>query len=184
MPGCYDRGMPRNVEVKARVYDLPALRRAVAALADGPPTVLIQHDTFFEAPHGRLKLRILADGTAELISYSRDNVGGPRASRYLKAAVADPATLAAVLSDALGPGGEVRKRRTLYRRGATRIHLDEVEGLGSFLELEVELEEGQAVADGERTARGLMAQLGIAEENLVATAYVDLLRDRRSNTEE
>ena len=176
--------MPRNVEIKARVRDLAAVRRAVEAIADGPPALLIQSDTFFAVPRGRLKLRAFTDGTAELISYSRDNVGGPRASRYLKAAVADPATLAAVLGDALGPGGEVRKRRALYRRGATRIHLDEVEGLGSFLELEVELEEGQAVADGERTARELMAQLGIAEENLVATAYVDLLRDRRSNTEE
>ena len=176
--------MPRNVEIKARVRDLPAVRRAVAAIADGPPALLIQSDTFFEVPRGRLKLRTFADGTAELISYSRDNVGGPRASRYLKAAVADPAGLAAVLGDALGPGGEVRKRRVLYRCGATRIHLDEVEGLGSFLELEVELEEGQAVADGERTARELMARLGIAEGDLVAVAYVDLLGDRRSNTEE
>jgi predicted adenylyl cyclase CyaB len=170
--------MPRNVEIKARLRDPAALRRAVAAIADGPPTVLVQHDTFFDVPRGRLKLRELGDGTAELISYLRDDVGGPRASRYLKAAVSDPAALAAVLGDALGPGGVVRKRRTLYRRGATRIHLDEVEDLGSFLELEVELAQDESAADGERAARELMAELGIAEQDLVAVAYVDLLRDR------
>ena len=170
--------MPRNVEIKARVRDLPALRRAVEAMADGPPSLLAQTDTFFAAPRGRLKLRVLGDGAAELISYVRDDVGGPRASRYLKAPVADPAALAAALGGALGPGGVVRKRRALFRRGATRIHFDEVEGLGSFLELEVELEETESAADGERAVRALMAELGIAGEDLIAVAYVDLLRDR------
>jgi predicted adenylyl cyclase CyaB len=176
--------VPRNVEIKARVRDLPALSRAVAAIADGPPTLLIQSDTFFEVPRGRLKLRAFADGTAELISYLRSDVGGPRESHFAKAPVSDPAALAAVLDDALGTAGAVRKRRLLYRRGRTRIHLDEVAGLGSFLELEVELADGEAVADGEGVARELMTRLGIAEEDLVATAYVDLLGERRSKNEE
>lgn len=176
--------MPRNVEIKARVRDLPAVRRAVEAIADGPPALLIQSDTFFAVPHGRLKQRTFADGTAELISYLRHDVAGPRESRFAKAAVNHPDALAAVLGAALGVAGVVRKRRDLYRRGPTRIHLDEVEDLGSFLELEVELTDGQSAAEGERIARELMARLGIAEEDLVATAYVDLLRDRRSNTEE
>ena len=176
--------MPRNVEIKARVRDLPAVRRAVEAIADGPPALLIQSDTFFEVPRGRLKLRAFADGTAELISYQRSDVGGPRESRFAKAPVSDPAALAAVLGGALGAAGVVLKRRTFYRRGPTRIHLDEVENLGSFLELEVELSDGQSAADGERTARELMATLGIAEDDLVAGAYVDLLGDRRLTNEE
>ena len=176
--------MPRNVEIKARVHDLAALSRAVAAIADGAPTLLLQDDTFFDSPRGRLKLRVFADGSAELISYQRGDVGRPRESRFAKAPVSDPAALAAVLDDALGTAGTVRKRRLLYRRGRTRIHLDEVEGLGSFLELEVELADGQAAADGERVARELMTRLGIAEEDLVASAYVDLLGDRRSKNEE
>jgi predicted adenylyl cyclase CyaB len=176
--------VPRNVEIKARVRDLPALRRAVAAIADGPPTLLLQDDVFFDSPRGRLKLRVFADGSAELISYLRNDVGGPRESRFAKAPVSDPAALAAVLDDALGTAGAVRKQRFLYRRGRTRIHLDEVEGLGCFLELEVELADGQAAAEGERTARVLMEELGIGEDDLVATAYVDLLGDRGSKIEE
>jgi adenylate cyclase class IV len=176
--------VPRNVEIKARVRDLPALRRAVAAIADGPPTLLLQDDTFFDSPRGRLKLRVFGDGSAELISYLRADAGGPRESRFAKAPVSDPAALAAVLDDALGTAGAVRKHRTLYRRGATRIHLDEVEGLGSFLELEVELAEEQAAADGERVARELMGRLGITEQDLVAVAYVDLLGNRRPQNQE
>jgi predicted adenylyl cyclase CyaB len=171
--------VPRNVEIKARVRNLPALSRAAEAIADGPPTLLLQDDTFFDSPRGRLKLRAFADGSAELISYLRSDIGRPRESRFTKAPISDPAALAAVLDDALGTAGTVRKRRLLYRRGRTRIHLDEVEGLGSFLELEVELADGETVADGERVARELMTQLGIAEEDLVATAYVDLIRDHR-----
>lgn len=170
--------MPRNVEIKARIRDLPALSRAVAAIADGPPTLLLQDDTFFDSPRGRLKLRVFADGSAELISYQRSDVGRPRVSRFAKAPVSDPAALVAVLDDALGTAGAVRKRRLLYRRGRTRIHVDDVEVLGSFLELEVELADGESVADGERVARELMTRLGIAEEDLVATAYVDLLARR------
>jgi predicted adenylyl cyclase CyaB len=176
--------VPRNVEIKARVRDLPALSQAVAAIADGAPTLLLQDDTFFDSPRGRLKLRVFAEGSAELISYLRSDVGGPRESRFAKAPVSDPAALVAVLDDALGTAGTVRKRRVLYRRGRTRIHLDEVEGLGSFLELEVELADGESVVDGERVARELMTRLGIAEDDLVAGAYVDLLRDRRSKNEE
>jgi predicted adenylyl cyclase CyaB len=176
--------VPRNVEIKARVRDLPAIRRAVEAIADGPPALLIQSDTFFEVPRGRLKLRVFADGTAELISYLRHDVAGPRESRFAKAAVNDSGALAAVLGAALGVAAVVRKRRDLYRCGPTRIHLDDVEGLGSFLELEVELPDGQSAAEGERIARELMARLGIAEEDLVAGGYVGLLRDHGTKVEE
>jgi predicted adenylyl cyclase CyaB len=176
--------VPRNVEIKARVRDLPAVRRAVEAIADGPPALLIQSDTFFEVPRGRLKLRAFADDTAELISYLRSDVGGPRESRFTKAPVSDSAALAAVLDDALGTAGTVRKRRLLYRRGPTRIHVDEVEGLGSFLELEVELADDQSTAEGERIARELMEELGISEDDLVTRAYVDLLRDHKTKIED
>jgi predicted adenylyl cyclase CyaB len=167
--------VPRNVEIKARVRDLKALLAAVKAIADGEAELLLQDDTFFSSPRGRLKLRVLADGMGELIAYRRPDVGGPRESRFAKAPVTDPASLAAVLDSALGATGVVRKRRTLYRHGQTRIHLDEVEGLGTFLELEVELGDEQPTGEGERIARALMGRLGIGEDDLVAAAYVDLL---------
>ena len=80
------------------------------------------------------------------------------------------------LTLAWGQAGRVRKQRRLFIVGRTRVHLDRVEGLGEFLELEVVLQEGEPAEDGVAEAHALMAQLGIAPEQLVQGAYVDLLR--------
>jgi len=79
------------------------------------------------------------------------------------------------LSAALGVVGVVRKRRTLYLIGPTRVHLDEVEGLGDFVELEVVLQPDQDVSDGVATAEDLMQKLGIRPTQLIEKAYIDLL---------
>jgi predicted adenylyl cyclase CyaB len=163
------------VEIKARVTDLAAIRRRVEELAEQGPTVLEQEDTFLACPRGRLKLRQFADSApAELIYYERADGTAPRESRYVVHRVADPDSLRQVLSAALGIRGVVRKRRTLYLIGPTRVHLDEVKGLGSFVELEVVLRPGQAPAEGMKIAQTLMDQLGIQPHQLVDRAYVDL----------
>ena len=167
--------MPRNVEIKARVAAPERLRALATDLADGPPLVIAQTDTFFAAGRGRLKLRVFADGAGELISYERPDAAGPKASRYGIAPVADGAAMLAVLAAALPVRGVVRKRRELLLCGRTRIHLDRVEGLGDFLELEVVLAAGEDPAAGEAEARELMARLEIAPDDLVTGAYVDLL---------
>ena len=167
--------MAANVEIKARVADLGALRARAAALADGPPERLEQRDTFFVVPAGRLKLREFGDGTAELIQYERRDADGPKLSRYRRLDVPDPAGMRAALTDALGRRAVVAKTREVFLSGRTRIHLDKVAGLGGFMELEVVLAEGEDAAAGEAEARDLRAQLGIAPADLVTGAYVDLL---------
>ena len=144
------------------------------ALAGGHPEALEQTDTFFAVPSGRLKLRETG-GRAELIFYRRDDSPDPVESRYERVRVGDAAALRALLAEALGVRGVVAKRRLVFRAGRTRIHLDEVRGLGAFLELEVELADGGAAADGGDEAVRLMGALGIAREALVAQAYIDLL---------
>jgi adenylate cyclase len=166
--------MKRNVEIKAAAADLAAIERKAAKLADQGPTVLEQEDVFFHCSRGRLKLRRLAD-RAELIAYERPDAAGPKESRYVVYRTDDPDGLQNALSLAPGVRGVVRKRRTLYLIGPTRVHLDRVEGLGDFVELEVVLSEGQDVAEGLVTARRLMTQLGISEDQLVDKAYIDLL---------
>lgn len=168
--------MNRNVEIKASVESLEAIASRARELADEGPVVLVQEDTFFRCPRGRLKLRQFADGAeAELIYYERSDEAEPKESRYGIHRTADPSGLQAVLSAALGVRAVVRKRRILYLIGATRVHLDQVEGLGEFVELEVVLNADQHVADATATARDLMDKLGIPEDGLVSGAYVDLL---------
>jgi predicted adenylyl cyclase CyaB len=168
--------MARNVEIKARVPDMAALCQRVEAIADSGPEFIAQDDTFFACANGRLKLRAFANGSGELIAYERPDTTGPKTSSYFITPVPDPDSLRDTLARALGLAGRVIKRRTLFLVGATRIHLDEVEGLGDHLELEVVLRDDQSAEDGDAVARKLLAQLHVQPEHLIAGAYVDLLR--------
>jgi adenylate cyclase len=165
----------RNVEIKARVADLAAVEARAATLADQGPVDIAQDDTFFATASGRLKLRELAPDRGELIHYDRPDQGGPKLSRYVIAPTSDPAALREALARACGVTGRVRKQRRLYLAGRTRIHLDRVEGLGDFLELEVVLAADDDLAGGEAEARRIMDALGVAESDLVEGAYVDLI---------
>jgi predicted adenylyl cyclase CyaB len=169
--------MARNIEIKAALADYDAVAARAAALATSGPFQLTQDDSFFAIPTGRLKLRDMPDG-AELIGYRRPDVSGPKLSEYWRSPVADAASMRELLTHSLGLIGRVRKQRCLYLAGRTRIHLDRVEGLGDFMELEVVLREGEALAAGEAEAQALMQQLQVPDAACVATAYVDLLAQR------
>ena len=167
--------MARNIEIKARVEDLARLATKVAAIADDGPTVILQDDTFFRCDSGRLKLRRFPDGSGELIFYRRANQEGPKESFYLRSPTSAPDELRESLALAYGAVGRVKKRRTLFLVGRTRVHLDQVEALGEFLELEVVLGDGERSENGAREAQRLMDTLGIDTSQLVEQAYVDLL---------
>jgi predicted adenylyl cyclase CyaB len=164
--------MNRNVEIKARVKDREKLERTLRERAD--PALLSQRDTFFRCPEGRLKLREETD-SAELIFYARDTSSAARESRYWRSPVADAAGMKALLTAAFGVAGVVAKQRVLFLLGQTRVHLDSVEGLGTFMELEVVLTQHQTIELGQQIATALMRELEIDPEDLVGQAYVDLL---------
>jgi predicted adenylyl cyclase CyaB len=165
----------RNVEIKARVRDPEALRERIVAVCDSPPLVLDQEDTFFNCSSGRLKLRCTGPLDGELIHYDREDAPGPKVSRYVRASTSEPSSMLHLLSRAHGVLGVVRKTREVYLAGRIRIHVDDVAGLGSFVELEVVLSETESVADGERAAEQMMSALGIERSDLVEGAYIDLL---------
>ncbi len=167
--------MPSNIEIKARLRDFTSACKQVERLSDTPAEVIRQRDIFFHVPHGRLKLRILTDDQGELIYYHRENVAGPKESQYEVAPVSSPERLRQILNLSLQSLGEVRKTRRLFRVGQTRIHLDQVESLGDFLELEVVLHEAEPKQKGVRVAEELMGRLQIRDEDLIDCAYIDLL---------
>jgi predicted adenylyl cyclase CyaB len=171
--------MPANIEIKARVRDLAVIKERAASFSDTPEQVIPQEDTFFITSTGRLKLRQLSPQHGQLVWYERGDTTGPKRSNYLIVETGDPAALKVVLSEALGVRGVVRKTRHLFLTGQTRIHLDEVEGLGDFMELEVVLREGQSDEEGNAIATDLMEKLGIKEEDLIQGAYMDLLESGR-----
>ncbi|KAM8908176.1 uncharacterized protein AB9W97_005666 isoform 2-T2 [Spinachia spinachia] len=174
--------MPSNVEIKANVSDPTGFAKKAAELSQSEGTIIRQRDTFFNCSRARLKLRDFMNGTGQLIYYERPDTDGPKLSRYSISPTSDPQSLRTVLSDAMGVKGEVRKERRLFVVGQTRVHLDAVEGLGNYMELEVVMRPEQTVEDGQQVAEELMEKLGVSKESLVTGAYMDLLLEGDKET--
>lgn len=167
--------MAQNIEIKARAYDFLQQQKLAEALTDTSPEILPQEDTFFHVDSGRLKLREFPNAPAQLIFYHRSDDSGPKLSDYQITEVNDSAGLKSVLSKANGVRYVVKKIRTLYLSGQTRIHFDKVEKLGNYIELEVVLSDDDSKVYGTALSEQLMRQLKIQQEHLIDVAYVDLL---------
>lgn len=172
----------RNFELKCRCDDLDSVLARALALGAQEAGVLEQDDLFFRTPTGRLKLRRFPDGRGELISYVRPDHPGERVSDYRLYRTGAPDSLAAALEHSLGSEGRVRKRRRLLLHRRTRIHLDEVEGLGSFVELETVVTT-QSDAEAEAELCALAEALGLRSTDRIAVAYHDLLQGAGSTPE-
>lgn len=168
----------RNIEIKAQIDGPEAfLRRVEIArqLTGTDGEIIKQHDVFFNAERGRLKLRYLETKKSELIQYFRPDVGGPKLSTYHKLDLDEPKLLETILAESIGIKGEVKKHRHLFLHGQTRVHLDDVEGLGHFLEFEVVLKPEQSVDEGTTIANEMMKKFEIEEKDLIQGAYMDKL---------
>ena len=171
-------GRRRNLEIKAIDADPPATLQAALAFGAEDQGWLHQRDTYFHAVQGRLKLREAPPAPAELISYARAELSGPKVSLYRVVPVADHLALIDALTDSLGVHVVVEKARRLLRWRNVRIHLDRVEGLGDFVELEaVAASPGGLEVERDRVEE-LRAVLGIADEQLIAHGYADLIARR------
>lgn len=166
--------MAENVEIKARAGDWAAQLAAGRALADREER-LVQADTFFGISNGRLKLREQRGKNNYLVFYRREGKKGPKASVYTLVPVKNAAAVKRSLSRLLGVTKKVFKKRLVCHAGRTRIHFDEVRGLGRFIELEVVLRPGENRAAGRREAAALIKALGILRADLLAGAYADML---------
>ena len=166
----------RNVELKALDPDpTRSLERALALGAEDRGEI-VQRDTYFRVTHGRLKLREEEPGEAHLIAYSRPDAAAVRVSSYRVVPVPDPGGMRAALAETNGVDVVVEKRRRLLLWESVRIHLDEVEGLGSFLELEaVASPESDLERERAQVAR-LRAELGIDDAALREGSYSDAMR--------
>lgn len=167
--------MAQNLEIKARVPDWERTLQSARGLTGDPGVTFRQEDTFFVTPFGRLKLRCLDDTAWELIYYERLDAPGPKSSTFFKIPTSRPEGLADLLSQTFGVRGVVRKERTLLMYTNTRIHLDRVDGLGDFLELEIPMSPRTDRNAAQRQAFELMRSLQVEPGHLVEGAYLDLL---------
>lgn len=167
--------MARNIELKARIHDIDNIKQRIDSLVQNQPEIIKQQDIFFNCDAGRLKLRIFSEQSGQLIFYQRANKIGPKLSNYYISHTQEPDQLLALLEKSHGIKGVVNKVRNLFLLGRTRIHLDHVEQLGDFIELEVVLKTDESMQLGENEAKQIMAKLGIQKNSLIEHAYIDLI---------
>lgn len=165
----------RNIEIKVRLRDRPRVERALRELGGRDAGIETQHDIFYRVASGRLKLRQSSRDGATLIQYERSDAARVRDSNYRLVAIPEPDGLRAALDSALGRLGEVHKQRHLWWIDNVRIHLDAVEGLGAFLELEAIVDAEHPDAACLERVEALLTRFGITAQDRAATAYVDLL---------
>ena len=167
----------RNVELKCRCHDLPAARAAALALSPPPRDggLLRQIDTYYPVPHGRLKLREIVGVESVLIAYHRSDAAQSRHSDYRLTTVPDPDGLRAALASTLGLRGEVRKVRQLLLWHNVRIHLDDVDRLGTFVEFEAVIGPGGDEAVGHARLEHLCLALSLSPADVQTGSYADLL---------
>jgi predicted adenylyl cyclase CyaB len=165
----------QNIELKARLKDPDRARRIAVEIATKRLEPQHQIDTYFHCRSGRLKLRQIDGLYAQLIWYERPDREGPRASDYRLVPVANPETLKAALAGALGIRSVVEKRREIFLWHNVRIHLDEVAGLGDFLEFEAVLGPDADPCTGHAQVDELASRFGIEPPDLLSGSYGEML---------
>jgi predicted adenylyl cyclase CyaB len=168
----------RNLEAKFRLDSSSKARDRAVVIGYTQRSVLVQCDTFFRCASGKLKLRE-EDGNAMLIHYGRRTAGALQLSTYEMVEIVDPENTRAMLAAALGVVAEVRKERTVLMRANVRLHLDRVEALGQFGEIEAVIPEGSDPERSRAAVDELLAALQINRESLIDVSYFELAARRR-----
>ena len=168
----------RNIEIKAVAGNFSRQQKIAESLSGKPPQILRQEDYYFNISKGRLKLRVLSISKGELIYYERPDEPGPKISDYQIYETNTPNKLIEVLDSSYGIRNIVRKTRHLYIYKRTRIHMDFVDNLGEFVELEVIMGRHDNHLSGKEEARSLIKRLEIEEGDFVSCSYIDLLEGK------
>ncbi len=167
--------MPANIEIKARVHCPEEIHARVRALAGSPAGTFCQEDVFFKVPRGRLKMRIQSDNSVEFIYYQRTDKGVPMYSAYFRTKPENSNDTEAELRRLFGTKRTVRKTRTLFWLDGARIHVDDVEGLGHFLEIEVPVSSPTKTHHAKALADKIISSLAIPADDFICQAYEELL---------
>lgn len=164
-----------NVEIKARCQDTSFIRNYLVAHGADFRGVDQQTDTYFNVSGGKLKLR---EGNIEnnLIWYDRIDQAGPKDSHFILTKVEDVKGLKESLTKANGIKIVVRKRREIYYIRNVKFHIDEVPGLGSFVEIEAGNKEADlSQQELKEQCDFYMREFGINEDDLIEVSYSDML---------
>lgn len=167
--------MGKNIEIKACCSNLKLFKSKLLQLPVTFEGVDFQTDTFFNVSHGHLKLRESSLYGNLLIPYNRPDQEGPKNSDYELIPISNTKKIKDLFSKILGINGKIKKRRQIYLYENVRIHLDEVETLGKFIEFEAVVDNERATDENKNKIQWLINYFNIDSSKLVESAYIDLL---------
>jgi adenylate cyclase, class 2 len=167
-----------NVEIKAKCADVSFIRNYLLSNSAEFKGTDKQTDTYFNVPNGRLKLR---EGNIEnnLIYYERSNQAGPKSSHFKLVKVEDAEGLKEVLTKSNGIKVVVKKTREIYYINNVKFHIDEVPGLGSFIEIEAgNIQANLSQVQLKEQCDFYLKEFGVKEEDLIEVSYSDMLLEK------
>ena len=169
-----------NVEIKAELRDIELARSVCRSLGAKHIGTLIQADTYFRIPQGRFKRRVTEDEPTEYIFYDRPDRTRAKLSHFSVYSEAEAA--ARYGSSPLPELCVVHKHRDLYMLGSTRIHLDQVRDLGTFIEFEAMVSPAHNVARCHAEIASLRSAFDVIMGEPIACSYADLLDQSAGET--
>ena len=167
--------MGKNIEIKARCPNPIVFEEKLKLLSTSFEGEDVQVDTFYMVPNGRLKLRESKLYGNLLIPYLRADKKGPTQADYSLVNIEDAEKVKSLLVSILGVKGVVRKKRRIYLYENVRIHVDKVDQLGSFLELEAVVSENDSENANREKVEFLLDHFEIKRNDLIEKAYIDLI---------
>ena len=174
--GANKRNELKNIEIKARYTKTVRIHETLKTIEAEFSRTEIQTDTYYNVENGRLKIREIVSGPSQLVHYFRENKAGPRPSWYEIVRLREVKKVKARLLKEHGLLGIVKKKREIWIWENVRIHLDEVDGLGGFIELEAIVDRKEDVKGDEARVRWLMEKIVIKEKDLIAVSYIDMVK--------
>ncbi len=169
----------QNLELKAHCRDLKSAATIAARIGAELKWTQRQNDTYFVVLQGKLKLREVEGQPAELIAYHRSQRNEAKVSNYIRYETCEPALLKQILAMSLLQEATVAKQRTLYQWQNVRIHLDQVQGLGSFIEFEAVLSDSEDILLSQERLQFLKTKFAIGTEDLIPVGYYELQKQKR-----
>jgi predicted adenylyl cyclase CyaB len=171
--------MPVNIEIKAHLNDPKSALFIADRLDVQSKDILHQSDTYFECIKGRVKLRETSGKEAELIYYDRDETDDIRRSDYEVYKIPRHSNFGAIWKKVMYIKNVVSKRRHLFVYQGNRIHIDEVDKLGWFIEFEVPVSSDKTQAD--RMMDNLLGIFHIQKKDIIKCSYLDLLSNKEED---
>jgi predicted adenylyl cyclase CyaB len=168
----------QNLEAKFKLYDLERARKQAEGIKYEFKATLVQRDTFFRVREGKLKLREEESG-AWMVFYGRQDSQDLKLSSYEIVPIPEPEKTRSMMTQALGAIATVKKTRILMMRDHVRLHLDRVDGLGEFGEIEAVLGEHDDPERSRPAVNELLSALDVNRNNLIAASYFEMLRPMR-----